>query len=118
MITEPFNLTIGADVVSMKRINQDGYASEYFGRLPDDSEVRMKIRHTSQKAKGSTPASDRHSAELMVTKVTTSGTFRYQAYFVFIVPFGGSVDLGLDVTSAILGFGTPANLGQLADWAS
>lgn len=118
MFSEPIALTLLGATVSMKRINQDGYSSEYFGRMADNSEVRMKIRHVTQKAKGITQAAERHSAELSVNKVTTNGTQRYQSYFVFLHPIGGDVTTSIGVATSILGFGSAASLGAMADWAS
>lgn len=49
-LTLPIPLTIGADVLSLPRINQDGHAGYYFDRKSDSTLVcDVKIAHTLPK---------------------------------------------------------------------
>jgi len=73
---------VGGDI-TLKKINQDGYSSEYFFR-DATSEYRVRIRHTKTNATAVRPAYDRHNLEV-VQKVYAAGDvaeFERKFYFV------------------------------------
>lgn len=92
----------GGDV-TMVKINQDGYSSEYLyrGAL---SQYRAKIRHTKTKATATRPSYDRHNVEVVETIFEAGDEAEYErkVYIVFeTLPEDGDVE----------------NIDALADWA-
>jgi hypothetical protein len=56
MFASTLSLTFGADTITMNRINQDAYASEYFARV-GVRDFRMEIKHTIPSGRNPTPES-------------------------------------------------------------
>lgn len=52
--------------ITVTKINQDGYGSEYMYR-DATGQIRVKIRHSVRKANGVMPAADRHNVEWVRT---------------------------------------------------
>lgn len=53
MLTSPQSLVIGADTISVNRINQDNYASQFFGTKADNTiRVTLTVQHTIPKKNG------------------------------------------------------------------
>lgn len=85
MFADPQTITIGGVAVSLNKINQDGYSSEYLYRSATE-EYRLFIRNTSGTNKAMGPVRvDRHNVELRHTifavAPSTTNTVR-QVYFV------------------------------------
>lgn len=78
-------ITIGfaSGSVTLNRINQDQYSSEYMKRTAT-KQYTLKIRHNRSKATASRPAYDRHNVELIVKTFQDGDTPEYdtKAYFV------------------------------------
>lgn len=51
MLTSPISLTLGSDTLVLNRVNQDGYASTYFGRIGSNTDVTMSVKHTFPKSR-------------------------------------------------------------------
>jgi hypothetical protein len=67
MFSDTLTITIDSDPKVLNRINQDGYASEYFLRESDGT-FRLKLRNTSYKDKTRNGINvDRHNIELVHT---------------------------------------------------
>lgn len=101
---------VGGDI-TLTKINQDQYASEYLFR---DSLVqyRARIRHTTVPPKGSTPAKDRHNFEVVKTTFATDTVpeSEQKAYFVLeqepkntsVALFDAMCDLSIATSNAFL----------------
>lgn len=77
-------VTIGTDDHDLVLISEGNFSSEYLVRSPTN-EVRMKIRHSKEKATKGAVALDRHNVELSMTTFPSvtfpNGAFD-QAYIV------------------------------------
>jgi hypothetical protein len=73
----------GGDITLIK-INQDGYSSEYLFRNSTD-EYRAKIRHTTVKATDLYPAMDRHNFEVVHKTLAAGGVPEYYRKFYFVI---------------------------------
>lgn len=69
--------------VTVAKINQDGYSSEYLFR-DTTSRYRVRVRHSVVKATASRPAYDRHNVEIVQTIFATESVpeFDRKAYIV------------------------------------
>jgi len=71
MTVATITLTFGGTPVTLNRISEGSYSSEYL--LRDlNYEYRMKIRHSTEKASGGGTPLDRHNAELTVRTFPTT----------------------------------------------
>jgi hypothetical protein len=59
--------------LTLNRINQDQYGSEYLFRNSTD-EYRVRVKHVQQKAKGVLPKRERHTFELSQVTFATDTT--------------------------------------------
>lgn len=59
--------------ITLVKVNQDQYSSEYLYRSATQ-QVTAKIRHTTTKAKADSPAKDRHNVEVVQTVFATVDT--------------------------------------------
>ncbi len=66
MFTDTITITINSVAKNLVRINQDGYASEYFLR-ETTGDFRLRIRHTNYTHKTTGKVIDRHNVELVQT---------------------------------------------------
>lgn len=72
-LTLPIPLTIGTDVFSLPRINQDGYTGTYFDRLTDSTVVcDLKVAHTIP-PKGNPTSKESHLVRLDVGRFDGAG---------------------------------------------
>jgi hypothetical protein len=73
----------GGDPLVVRKINQDGYSSEYLLK-EGPYETRLRIRHTRETAKAGKPQYDRHNVEITRSFYPTTDTPAYdvQMYFV------------------------------------
>lgn len=70
--------------VTMVKINQDSYSSEYLFR-DSTSQYRARIRHTKTSAKGDRPAYDRHNFEVVQTVFASGEVAEYERKFYFVI---------------------------------
>jgi len=73
MFGDTLELVYGGVATTLNKINQDGYASEYFLRT-SVHEITMCIRHSKTKAAAGKPSNDRHNVELTQTIFATPTT--------------------------------------------
>lgn len=119
MFGDTLNLTIDETPVSLVKINQDGYSSEYLFR---DSEevIRARIRHTTTRNGGGAGSRDRHNVEVVRTTFETSTNPERieKAYFVMENSPSESSS-GLMVALASWAAATSgSNLVKLENWES
>lgn len=70
MLSNPLILPHADGNISLVKINQDSYASEYYYRSSTRA-VTVKIRHSTIPAKGGKPSLDRHNVEVAETVFAT-----------------------------------------------
>jgi len=109
----------GTNDLTVTRINQDGYGSEYL-LVETLKETRLKIRHSKVKATPTAVARDRHNVEVVQTVFATADLpeFIRKAYIVFEHKPG---DTDLDVWKYICAFCTEtsfAKMTNLLNWES
>jgi len=73
----------GGDI-TLKKINQDGYSSEYLFR-DATGQYRARIRHTKTAASGSRPSYDRHNLEVVQTIFADGDVAEYERKFYFVI---------------------------------
>jgi len=109
---------VGGDITLVK-INQDAYSSEYMFKN-STSEYRAKIRHTKTKASNGSPEKDRHNFEV-VQKIFAAGDvpeYERKFYFVWeILPSETSKDLA-DAVADLMIVTSGAFLTSLMGWES
>lgn len=82
--------------VTMVKVNQDNYSSEYLFRNAT-SQYRARIRHTKTAAKNGRPAYDRHNFEVVQTVFQAGEVAEYERKFYFVIeqlPSDTSVEIG------------------------
>lgn len=109
---------VGGDITLVK-INQDGYSSEYLFR-DTNGQYRAKIRHTTTKATATRPAYDRHNVEVVQTVFAAGGVAEYERKFYFVLevkPGDTSVALA-DAVADLAILTSNAFLKSLLAWES
>lgn len=101
------------------KINQDGYGSEYMFR-DANGQVKVKVRHTERKAKGETPAADRHNVEVVRTIFGTDGDAdQIRKVYIVIEQEPGDTDIkDTDALCDWLIATAGANITALLNWSS
>jgi hypothetical protein len=74
---------VGGDI-TLKKINQDEYSSEYMFRNATDQYV-AKVRHSKTKATSGQVAKDRHNFEVVQTIFATATVPEYERKFYFVI---------------------------------
>lgn len=108
----------GGDITLIK-INQDSYSSEYLFRNAT-SQYRARIRHTKTAAKNGRPAYDRHNFEVVQTIFASGEVAEYERKFYFVIehlPSDTSVLLA-DAVSDLSIASADAFLVSLFGWES
>lgn len=108
----------GGDIV-LKKVNQDGYSSEYRYRS-STTEYRAFIRHTVNKGKGLRPDYDRHNFEVVQTVFATTDALEIQRKFYFVLECEKS-DTNVILADAVCDLaiaGSNALLVSLLGWES
>lgn len=103
----------------LNKINQDNYSAEYLDRISTD-EVRMRVRHSKESAKGDALPLDRHNVVVTQTVFATSTDPEYvrEFYFVFRAsPSDTEADV-IDVAEGLAEWTVNANLVKLLGWES
>lgn len=109
----------GGTARTLQKINQDGYSAEYLERTTTD-ELRMFVRHTSQKANGTKAAADRHNVEIR-WKVFASDPdpeVNRSYYFVATVEPGDVAATAIDLVEGLVEWQSSANLTKVLNWES
>nr|UJQ85051.1 MAG: putative coat protein [Leviviridae sp.] len=120
MLGDTLVVTINAVAKTLNRINQDGYASEYFLREATQ-DFRMKVRHTKDRPTSAGVAVDRHNVELTQTiyPVAPATVNKIRRVYGVITNENSddSVQIGY-LQAGLSGFLTAANVTKLANWES
>jgi len=110
----------GGDI-TMVKINQDGYSSEYLFRNSTD-QYRAKIRHTKTNANAATgrAAYDRHNFEVVRTTFAVGDVAEFDRKFYFVIEHvPGDTSVALADAVADLAIATSnAFLNSLMGWES
>ncbi len=109
---------VGGDITLVK-INQDAYSSEYMFKN-STSEYRAKIRHNKVPARGSVPELDRHNFEVVQTIFAAGDVAEYKRKFYFvweILPSEVSKDLP-DAVADLMIATSGAFLTSILGWES
>jgi len=109
---------VGGDITLVK-INQDAYSSEYMFKN-STSEYRAKIRHTKTNPKNGGATYDRHNFEVVQTIFATAEVAEYQRKFYFVLevlPSETSKDLP-DAVADLMIATSNAFLVSLLGWES
>lgn len=110
---------VGGDI-TLKKINQDGYSSEYLFR-DATSQYRVRVRHTKTNATPARPAIyDRHNFEVVQTIFAAGDVAEYERKFYFVLehkPGDTSVALGDAVADKVIA-SSNALLVSLLGWES
>lgn len=121
MFSDTITITIDADPKVLNRVNQDGYASEYFLR-ESDGNFRLKLRNTSYKDKSRNGLGvDRHNIELVhtifpVAPVTMPTIRKY--YSVLENDQTDDLIASAGFAVGVVDFQTDVNLTKLLNWES
>jgi hypothetical protein len=105
--------------ITLLKINQDSYSSEYLFR-DATAQYRARIRHTKTAAKNGRPAYDRHNFEVVQTVFASGTVAEYERKFYFVIehlPSDTSVLLA-DAVSDLSIASTNAFLVSLLAWES
>lgn len=119
MLGNTLVLPLSTGNVTLLKINQDSYSSEYLykGTL---SEYRTKIRHSKTTSTATKPSNDRHNIE--VTEVTyatgTAAEFERKVYLVVEQPPSDSSIVNQDGLCDWLIATANVNLISLMNWES
>lgn len=73
---------VGGDI-TLKRINNDSYSSEYLFR-DATTQYRARIRHTRTNATATKPSYDRHNVEVVQTIFAAGDVAEYERKFYFV----------------------------------
>lgn len=74
---------VGGDI-TLRKINQDGYSSEYLFR-DSTSQYRARIRHSKTAATPNRIAYDRHNLEVVKTIFAAGDVAEYEQKFYFVI---------------------------------
>ena len=86
MLGDTFVLPQAGGDITLKKINQDGYSSEYFVRAADGlSEYSVKVRHTKTTATAVRPVYDRHNVEVVQTVYAAGDVPEYYRKMYFVI---------------------------------
>lgn len=119
MIADPLVVTIAGVAISLNKINQDSYGSEFLFR-DSTKEYRAKVRHSTTKADSTGQAYDRHNFELNVTTFAAGAVPESHQKFYFVMealPVNSNVDMP-DAVADLMIASTDAFLKQLVSWQS
>jgi hypothetical protein len=109
---------VGGDITLVK-INQDAYSSEYMFKN-STSEYRARIRHNKTSASNGRPSYDRHNFEVVQTIFAAGDVAEYQRKFYFVwevLPSETSKDLA-DAVADLAIASSGAFLTSMLGWES
>jgi hypothetical protein len=83
-LANPLVLPVAGGSISMLKINQDSYSSEYLFR-DATHHYRAHIRHSKTKATATRPSYDRHNFEVVRTVWASGSVAEYDQKFYFVM---------------------------------
>jgi len=119
MLGNTLVLPVSGGDITMVKINQDGYSSEYLFRNATH-QYRARIRHTKTNATTTRPSYDRHNFEVVRTVFVAGAVAEYEQKFYFVIeqlPGDTSVLIG-DAVSDLSIATSNAFLTSLIGWES
>jgi len=119
MLANPLVLPQVGGNISVTKINQDVYSSEYLFRNATSRYV-AKIRHSKTKKGADGTEYDRHNFEVVQTTFAAGGVAEFERKFYFVyenLPGDTSVDLG-DAIADLMIASSNAFLVSLQNWES
>jgi hypothetical protein len=119
MLGDTFVLPVTGGDVTLKKIKEEAYSSEYMFR-DTTSKYVVKIRHTTVKATPTRPQYDRHNLEAVQTVFAAGSVPEYERKFYFVyevLPSDTSVLLGNAVSAKAVA-SSNAILVALLNWES
>lgn len=118
-ITLEDNTTPTPVEVTVAKINQDGYGSEYLLRSTLSS-WRVRVRHSVVKATASRPAYDRHNVEIVQTIFATDtvAEFDRKTYIVFECLASDNETQHIEMLCNFIAGDSGATLSSLLGWES
>lgn len=130
MFTDPLVLKIGPTIaattggtsVSLPKINQDSYGSEYFAVAADGlSEFRIKIRHSKESVKSGANPMQRHQLSVVQYVYPTAsvplGRTR-ESYVILRTEVGDTIASFTDLVKGLVDQLTAGNITKLVGWES
>jgi len=119
MLGNTLVLPVSGGSVTMVKINQDSYSSEYLFR-DTTSQYRAKIRHTKTNAQNGKPSYDRHNFEVVQTVFAAGDVAEFERKFYFVMehlPQDTDVNLA-DAVADLAIASSDAFLVSLRGWES
>jgi hypothetical protein len=119
MLGNTLVLPVTGGDITMVKINQDEYSSEYFFRNATHS-YRARIRHSSVKANGTVSAKERHNFEVVQTIFAAGEVAEYERKFYFVMEHKAS-DTSVAVADAVADLAIASSnafLVSLVGWES
>lgn len=109
----------GGTARTLNKINQDKYSAEYLERTATD-QLRMYVRHTTEKSKDGAKPLDRHNVEFTQTIFATADDPEIvrNYYFVFRHQVDDVEADAIDVAEGLIEWQDATNLGKLYGWQS
>lgn len=117
-IANPLVIAYDAGNISLNRINQDAYGSEYYFR-DSTQDFRVKIRHSTEKVGADNVVMERHNVELTHTVFsTTAGVpdVTEQIYFVLRNPKSRAAATVAKLGDMLTAFATNVHYQDLVAW--
>lgn len=119
MLGDTLVLPLSSGDVTLVKVNQDNYSSEYLFRN-SASQYRARVRHSVTAAKNGRPAYDRHNFEVVQTVFASGEVAEYERKFYFVIeqlPSDTSVEIG-DAIADLSIATSNAFLSSLLGWES
>lgn len=118
-VADPLVLTINAVPISLNKINQDSYGSEFLYRNAT-TEYRAKVRHSTTKPNEDGLVYERHNFEVVVTTFAVTGTPESHDKFYFVMErLASQVDTYMpNAVADLMIASSDAFLVQLTTWQS
>lgn len=130
MFTDPLTLKVGATIaatsggtsVSLPKINQDSYGSEYFAVAADGlSEFRVRIRHSQESVKTGANKMQRHQLSVLQYVYPTAGVplgRTREAYAILRIENGDTISSFTDLVKGLVDQLTAGNITKMVGWES
>lgn len=114
MFADPMAVTFDGAATNIPKVNQDGFASQYFLKRANDS-LTVNIRHSSTTDKATGRKRSRHNVEFIqvVFATTTVPEMVYKSYTVFEHDDAAAAAVIEDTVLTMAAFLTSANIARL-----
>jgi hypothetical protein len=119
MLGNTIVLPVSGGDITMVKINQDEYSSEYLFRNTTH-QYKARIRHTKTNATPTRPAYDRHNFEVVRTVFAAGAVAEYEQKFYFVIEHLPS-DTSVAVADAVADLSIASSnsfLASLMGWES